>query len=133
MTVKLVTGHTVPKALICAAAVFAVIATVAVIVLSLKPSHNISSAAGVDKVVHFMAYGVLAGLWSAGVPKLRPVAIVLVLTALGGVLELGQGVMGLGRTASVLDGLANFGGASLGAVFMAIVLPRPSKALALQD
>jgi hypothetical protein len=60
-----------------------------------------------DKLMHFGAYTVLS-FWFAGLnDRRRYLVIGIGLIALGGVLEIGQGIMGLGRTPEWLDFLAN--------------------------
>ncbi|MEJ1965138.1 MAG: VanZ family protein [Gammaproteobacteria bacterium] len=63
-----------------------------------------------DKAMHFSGYCILA-LWFAGVARRsRYLVVGLALIALGGSLEILQGVMHEGRTADWLDFLANSAG-----------------------
>jgi VanZ family protein len=60
-----------------------------------------------DKIVHFLGYFALA-MWFAGVTRVRRYPVVgALLIALGGVIEILQGVMGNGRDAEWLDLLAD--------------------------
>lgn len=60
-----------------------------------------------DKLLHYSAYTALS-FWFAGVSQRRRYLLIGVfLIALGGMLELGQGAMGLGRMADWRDFLAN--------------------------
>ena len=62
---------------------------------------------GFDKVEHFTAYCGLA-LWFTGIyPRARYWQVVAGLLALGLAVEIAQGTMQLGRSADVLDMLAN--------------------------
>ena len=92
----------------------AIVVVLAIAYLSLMPSEELPSPRLNDKLNHVIAYGVLAVLATIG---RKSVAIIPVL---GGVIVYGflieglQGVMGLGRSASWLDGLANTVGALAG-------------------
>jgi hypothetical protein len=67
-----------------------------------------------DKTLHFLGYCALA-MWFAGVARRsRYVVVGLMLIALGGALELGQGMMGVGRQADWWDFLANSLGITAG-------------------
>jgi VanZ family protein len=67
-----------------------------------------------DKVLHFLGYCALA-MWFAGVARRsRYVVVGLMLITLGGALELGQGMMGVGRQADWWDFLANSLGIATG-------------------
>jgi VanZ family protein len=60
-----------------------------------------------DKVMHFAGYCALA-MWFAGVARRsRYLVVGLMLVALGGALEIAQGMMGVGRSADWWDFLAN--------------------------
>lgn len=67
-----------------------------------------------DKLLHFLAYFGLAGIAVAALGRRRLVAIVLGLIALGGALEIAQGLTG--RDAEWLDEAANSFGAAMGAL-----------------
>ena len=66
-----------------------------------------------DKTLHFIAYGGLATLAAAAWPKAALLPMFIVLSAIGGLLELTQGVLNLGRVASFGDQIANMGGVAL--------------------
>jgi VanZ family protein len=67
-----------------------------------------------DKLLHFMAYFLLAAMAAAAVKKRSPAAPVIGLIVLGGMLEIIQGFVG--RDMSVYDELANALGAVAGGV-----------------
>lgn len=71
-----------------------------------------------DKLLHVLAFVVLAGLAAFAYPRLRLVMIFLGLAAFGGGIELVQAVPGIGREASWLDWLADVGAAA--AVLLAV-------------
>ena len=91
----------------------AISTTLAVIILSLRPSLPSIEVPNSDKLMHFLAYGVLAGLTRLGWPRLWGGLIVIGFILLGVGLELGQYLMAQGRTASIADALANSVGAIL--------------------
>ena len=72
-----------------------------------------SSAEISDKILHFIAYGGLTALTAAAWPRLGLFRLLLFVSAIGALLELAQGLLGIGRTASFGDQLANMGGAAL--------------------
>lgn len=93
---------------------FLTFAAVAVIlVMSLRPSVSMGGIAHIDKVLHFGAYAVLAGLARLGWPKLWGGWIFLGFAALGIGIEIAQHMMSVGRTGSLGDTAANLFGAAL--------------------
>jgi len=88
---------------------------VAVIVYaSLKPDIALPVLGDFDKAEHFAAYCGLA-VWFTGLyPRARYWKVVAVLLALGLGLEIAQGVMQLGRSAELLDMVANAAGVGVG-------------------
>ena len=90
---------------------------------SLAPAGTGGGIPHLDKVLHALVYGVLAAGICLAWPKLSKAVILVGCIALGGVLEIAQGTMPLGRTASVWDGLANAAGAVL-AIVLIIILTR---------
>jgi VanZ family protein len=94
--------------------VVSVLALVATVYLSLEPASQSGIDDGRDKVEHLTTYAALT-LWFTGfVPRERSLPIALGLAALGGVLELLQAAMQLGRSAEWLDFAANCTGVGLG-------------------
>ena len=74
------------------------------------PSFTISNG---DKIIHISAYFCLS---VTTFPALRRLPILLVLVGIfcfGGLIELAQGLLDSGRTADILDALANGSGATL--------------------
>lgn len=79
---------------------------------SLVPT--VSSPAEVsDKFLHFIAYGGLTALAAAAWPRLALFWLLLCASAVGAILEIAQGVLNMGRTASFGDQFANMSGAAL--------------------
>ena len=76
-----------------------------------------------DKVLHLIVYACLAFGIALAWPKLSKMKVFLICAAFGGVMELAQGFTGIGRTVSLMDGLANSLGAALG-VYIAALLMR---------
>ncbi len=105
-----------------AAALLAFLWVALIVYLSLTPQHStVVSFPGVDKIGHLAFYGILGLLCALALPdKLRRsglgiVAVVLVVTAFGGVVEFFQAVF-TNRQAMGWDLLANSVGALLSAV-----------------
>ena len=87
---------------------------VAVVVVCLLPSRNLPSTGISDKLEHALAFGALA-LWFGGLAARRDhLFVLLALVALGGGIEIAQGLMGLGRMADVRDLLADLLGVVAG-------------------
>ena len=87
---------------------------VAVVVVCLLPARNLPGTGINDKVEHAVAFMVMA-LWFAGLTARRDyLFLLLALIALGGAIEIAQGLMALGRTADPLDLLADSTGALAG-------------------
>jgi VanZ family protein len=81
---------------------------------SLAPVPDLPDPGVSDKVEHFTAYLALA-LWFTGLyPRARYWIVVVALLALGGSLEVAQGLMQLGRTADIFDVAANAAGVGSG-------------------
>lgn len=88
--------------------------TLVVIVSSLVPNEDLPHVRVSDKVEHIVAYAGLA-LWFGGLmPPRRYVYLAMALLALGGGIEIAQGLMGLGREADWRDFYADAFGAALG-------------------
>jgi VanZ family protein len=88
----------------------------AIVYSSLAPDFElpVPTPDGFDKVEHFTAYCGLA-LWFTGLyPRARYWQVVTGLLALGLAVEIAQGTMQLGRSADVLDMLANAVGVLVG-------------------
>jgi VanZ family protein len=96
-------------------------ALVAVIAYSsLTPDLALPAPEGFDKAEHFIAYCALA-VWFTGLyPRARYWRVVTGLLVLGLGVEVAQGAMQLGRTAEVLDMVANAVGVAAG-VLLALV------------
>jgi VanZ family protein len=88
---------------------------VAVIVFfSLIPAQKLPQLGVSDKIEHAIAY-LLLGFWFASViARWDYIFVLLGLIALGGSVEIAQGLMGLGRQADIRDMVANTIGAGLG-------------------
>ena len=88
-----------------------------ILVMSLKPSVSAGSLPNMDKVLHFGAYAILAGLARLGLPKLWCGWIFLGLGLFGGGIEIAQHMMNIGRMGSIADLVANL----LGIVFSLLI------------
>lgn len=88
--------------------------TVAIaVVLASLPSPIALPGNPSDKLLHALAFFVLASLAVFAFPRARIGILLLGLGALGGAIELIQGTTQIGRQASWLDWLADLGGAGL--------------------
>ena len=90
---------------------------------SLRSSGTGGAIPHFDKVLHLLVYAVLACAVLLAWPNLSKMKVFLHCAAFGGVMELAQGFTGIGRTVSLMDGLANSLGAALG-VYIAALLMR---------
>jgi hypothetical protein len=85
-----------------------------VVYTGLAPGDDLPSVAMNDKFEHGLAYAALA-LWFGGLVPLRQYgALAVALVALGGGIEIAQGLMDLGRTADWLDFSADAAGVAAG-------------------
>lgn len=112
-----------------------VVVSIAILYLTLVPrpvpDDMIPPIPGLDKIVHALMFGGLAGAIVLdrtrrhGCSRLRPLASLAAVIAMaaGGVIELLQGAMGMGRGMEVTDFIADGIGAWLGAV-TAVALSR---------
>jgi VanZ family protein len=90
------------------------ILTLIVIISSLVPARELPHLRFSDKLQHLLAYTGLA-LWFGGlVAPRRYMGLALALLALGGGIEIAQGLMGLGREADWHDFYADALGSGLG-------------------
>ena len=120
MSTALVTSLRYPRAWFCAGLLIAVTITI----LSLLPAQRLPQIDVSDKIRHGFAYLVL-GFWFASVIARRDwLFVFLGLLALGGAIEIAQGLMKLGREADVADLTANAGGAAVGVLFAATPIGR---------
>jgi hypothetical protein len=88
--------------------------TLVVIVSSLVPSEDLPHLRVSDKFEHLTAYTGLA-IWFGGLlPPRRYVLLALALLALGGGIEIAQGLMGLGREADWRDFFSDALGVAFG-------------------
>lgn len=81
---------------------------------SLRPSGSGGTIHHLDKFMHMLVYAGLAFGMAAAWPKLSKAKVFWACVVFGGIMELAQGVIGLGRTASLYDALANSVGTALG-------------------
>ena len=88
--------------------------TALVIIASLVPAHDLPHVRVSDKLEHLIAYSGLA-LWFGGLlAPHRYLPLALGLLALGGGIEIAQGLMGMGREADWRDFYADALGAAFG-------------------
>ena len=92
----------------------AIIVFFAIAFLSLTPSYELPGPRLSDKIHHLIAYGVLTATAIMGRHHRSVLTVLAAVIAYGFLLEALQGLMGLGRSASWLDGIANMVGALLG-------------------
>jgi VanZ family protein len=86
----------------------------AVIYTSLAPVGDMPSVSINDKLQHAIAYAITT-IWFGGLLTRRHYwQLAASLLALGAAIEVAQGVMALGRTADVVDWLANAAGVTVG-------------------
>jgi VanZ family protein len=104
---------------------FGVAVLVSLAVLFAPPSDVPSSPPGVDKIVHFSLFAVLAvtGRWAGVVPGL--LAGLLIAYAAGS--ELLQGTDLIGRDSSVADMVADVAGAVVGLLLWRLIAARRSR------
>lgn len=88
---------------------------------SLRPAGPGGAIPHLDKVLHLGVYALLACGLALAWPKLSKAKVFWSCVIFGGAIELAQGVIAIGRTASLMDGLANSLGSALG-VFMASLI-----------
>ena len=79
------------------------------------------AVAHLDKLVHLVAYGALGVITLPALSRISPLLICLGLGLFGAGIEIAQGSMGIGRSADLLDGLANLCGAILAVFAWAVV------------
>lgn len=91
-----------------------VLVTIAIAILSLLPGSDLPAQNLNDKVNHFIAYGVLTFLAVLGRHRISILKIAVLAIGYGLMLEILQGAMPFGRTASGLDAIANIGGVLIG-------------------
>lgn len=95
--------------------VLAIVVAAIVAFTSLAPASDLTTmTVPNDKVRHFIAYAILGVLFAEAFRNRSWVLIALALAAYGGVLEILQGIMPVGREASWLDQIANITGAFAG-------------------
>lgn len=75
--------------------------------ISLIPTEKNTSALPIDKGLHAAAFIVFVGILCLAWRRLNPWWILIMATIYGLCIELAQGLMGIGRTASLWDVLAN--------------------------
>jgi VanZ family protein len=93
---------------------FGLLLAAAITFTSLLPANQLPQIGISDKVEHAVAY-LLLGFWFASViARWDYVFVLLALVALGGGIEIAQGLMGLGRQADLRDFAANALGAAVG-------------------
>lgn len=93
-----------------------------ILFLSLAPSDSLPRFQWSDKVQHFIAYVALSGPLLIAMGRRRLWSVIALAAVFGVALEIAQGAMGLGRTFSLLDAVANTLGAVTGAGLAAFLL-----------
>ena len=96
---------------------------------SLIPAQRLPQIGVSDKIEHAVAY-LMLGFWFASViARWDYIFVLLALVALGGGIEIAQGLMGLGREADLRDFAANSIGASAGVLLALTPLGRWAETL----
>lgn len=80
-----------------------------------------------DKLKHFIAYGALAAPFCVFMGRRRIILAILLVVALGIIMEIAQAFAGTGRSPSVLDAIANALGTGTSALVYWIILSRAAK------
>jgi len=93
-----------------------VLAGILIGVLSLLPGSDLPAHTLNDKLNHFIAYGVLSFGAVVGRHRLAVLWVIVLVIGFGLALEVLQGIMPFGRSASWLDALANTGGVFIGSI-----------------
>jgi VanZ family protein len=95
-----------------------------IVFYSLIPAQKLPQIGVSDKLEHAFAY-LLLGFWFCSViARWDYIFVLLALIALGGSIEIAQGLMGLGREADFRDMIANAVGAGLGVLLAMTPLGR---------
>jgi VanZ family protein len=92
---------------------------VALIVGSLIPVDMSGAPDQSDKLLHFLAYGLMVFFWPAGWKSFRLSPFWLA-AGLGLLLEMGQGALPTGRFMDIYDAAANAAGAGIGAAAVSL-------------
>lgn len=90
----------------------------------LLPGRDVPEIVGSDKLKHLLAFGLLAFWFGSIVVRADLPWVGVAVVAIGGVIELLQGAMGLGRDAEWLDLVADTLGVALGLVLVLTPLGR---------
>lgn len=91
---------------------------------SLRPAGTGVTIPHFDKIMHLLVYALLAIAVLLAWPKFSKVKVFWVCAIFGGAIEIAQGLSATGRTASLLDGLANGLGAALGVYIAAFAMSK---------
>jgi len=87
-----------------------VVLTIIILWKSLEPFYGQPGSHYIDKVQHFMAYFILSGFALLSRLPLRPLRLLLAILVFSAMIEILQGAMNMGRTASFADFVANLAG-----------------------
>jgi len=91
---------------------------------SLRPAGTGGAIPHLDKVLHLLVYAILAFGMALAWPKFSKLKIFWACAAFGGIMEMAQGFLDVGRMASLFDGLANSIGAALGVYIASLVMAK---------
>lgn len=98
--------------------------SVCIVWASLRPAGTHGAIPHLDKLLHLGVYALLAVGTALAWPKLSKMKVFWSCVAFGGIMELGQGFLGIGRMASLWDGLANSLGAALGVYLASLIMTK---------
>ncbi len=91
---------------------------------SLRPAGTGGAIPHLDKLLHLLVYAFLAFGMALAWSKLSKMKVFWACVAFGGIMELAQGLIGVGRMASLWDGLANSLGAALGVYIASLIMAK---------
>ena len=120
-------GFSLPVSLRLALRSFVGAYSLFIIWASLRPAGTGGAIPHLDKLLHLIVYGLLGAAIALAWPKLAKLKVLWGCVGFGAALELAQGIMAVGRSASLFDGLANSLGAAMGVYFVAIIARKLGK------
>jgi len=94
---------------------------------SLRPAGTGGAIPHMDKLLHLLVYAVLAFGMTLAWPNISKIKVFWACVAFGGLMEVAQGLLGVGRTASLWDGLANSLGAAMGVYIAYLIVAKFSR------
>ena len=93
-----------------------VLLAVIIVVKSLTPALPSLAISNIDKLAHMSAYLALGAVTLPAFSHVKPFIVWCGLCAFGASIEIAQGLLSTGRSADIMDGVANASGAVLAVV-----------------